>query len=649
MKAPALRAAGACYKPALAWAVLSLLATGRHAGLGPLCRPVVRCSGVPVRARSLDAALRRLRRHLASREGFLNLIADGLDRLAAPSATATSRPAAAHPTAPPRHGPTHRRGPATAAAARPPPAPSPDRPRGALCRARGALAASGVPRVPAQLLGHLVGGGLLARLVAGRPPSPRPADDAAAVVALAVALVPALELLAGIGDAELPYGRPRAPAGDAAAAGRSPARALARDLGRDALRRARRSVLWTAPAPVVAVAFAAFTGAWSRDDDGAPSHLFARRLATLLASALAAAVVAAVLAAQDALARRAACAPGGADVDVLLRRTIRGPPEPSSPGEFLAEDLLVQAILAGDPATMDLVAATDPLGPATTGPAQRAAAPPGPRNRREDELRRHAAAAASFASWVRRRAAAGPGGASLAADLLRLALLESLGGRGGEAAVRRRLALSAAAARPGRPPVAAPVARALCAFAGGTGLALGRAGRPRRADEDSTAPPRGRRRAEERWEFPPGACRALEFALVAAARLVVTNEEATPAKRQEWLSLLLPCVLQAAFELRCGIYDYARSAAGVHGIDVATRDASGKEDEALRSVIAEKYPGLCSVLAACNSSAKMVLTTLMDSGDRSLEDVLLRRQWKDGMQPWLVGMTCKEVPACGSI
>merc|ERR1712029_1093930 len=85
------------------------------------------------------------------------------------------------------------------------------------------------------------------------------------------------------------------------------------------------------------------------------------------------------------------------------------------------------------------------------------------------------------------------------------------------------------------------------------------------------------------------------------------------------LSLLLPCVLQSAYKLRCGIKEYER--------------ATGGNPEGLG-------PLLCSAIAACNNSAKMAMRTIMLSGESSLEEVLVQMKSKSAQQ-WLVGLNCE--------
>jgi hypothetical protein len=105
-------------------------------------------------------------------------------------------------------------------------------------------------------------------------------------------------------------------------------------------------------------------------------------------------------------------------------------------------------------------------------------------------------------------------------------------------------------------------------------------------------------------------------------------------KRHDRLSLLFPCVLQSAYKLHCGISKYAEATAIVRGQNLSTYDKTGKDD-GLGCFILAECPELCPVITACKESARMIMTALVESGDRTFEDLLLKR-WKVDMQKWLV-------------
>merc|ERR1712127_258226 len=104
-------------------------------------------------------------------------------------------------------------------------------------------------------------------------------------------------------------------------------------------------------------------------------------------------------------------------------------------------------------------------------------------------------------------------------------------------------------------------------------------------------------------------------------------------KRHNRISLLLPCVLQSAYNLRCGMRERARAEANMSGVDLAKHDEGGEGDD-LGRFVAAYCPDLRLVVAACDDAAKMALRVLVESGDRSLEE-LLQRKWKGDMQRWL--------------
>jgi hypothetical protein len=340
---------------------------------------------------------------------------------------------------------------------------------------------------------------------------------------------------------------------------------------------------------------------------------------------------------------------------------------------FLAEDLIVQSVLMGDGLTVDAVIAAPPGGTTSRTTSATLTLPRSVgNNHQEDEIYRNEMATASFSTWIELSSTTASG--LLSDDILRMCILESLGGGGSSprspagtapqggsyylgrprhaAAVRRRLDLSAATSCPGRQPIAAPIVRALCAFAGGIGDALSRFYRIRSDgddyDQNDGRRPSSSRREEaaELWKVPPGSLHAAEFAIIAAARLVVMNSVVldkrgravvNASRRHDRLSLLLPCVLQSAYVLHRGIHEYAEATASMCGLDLSTYDTTGKGDGVGCYIVAE-CPDLCPVLSACKDSAKMAMKILVASGDRSFEDLLLRRKWKGDMQQWLVGL-----------
>jgi len=216
------------------------------------------------------------------------------------------------------------------------------------------------------------------------------------------------------------------------------------------------------------------------------------------------------------------------------------------------------------------------------------------------------------------------------------------------AAIRKRLDLSAATTSLGQQPIAVPIVRALCAFAGGEGDAMSQFYHKLKNDTKS---PRKNNTNGQLWKLPPGSLNAVEYAIIAAARLVVMNSVmidkhgrviVNASKRHDRLSLSLPCILQSAYKLRCGILAYAQVQAKMYEVDLSTYDKSDKGD-GLGCFIATKCLDLGPVISACNNSAKMAMKTLVETGDRTLEELLLRK-WKGDMQKWLVELNCEDSP-----
>jgi len=495
-------------------------------------------------------------------------------------------------------------------------------------------------------------------------------DAAVAIIGLSCMFVPVFELFSSVNESELHYRH-------YSSVGGSPQfhlQPVIIALAKDVMHRGKRSILSvTVLAPVLATVTIltwSHLGPLVLSANGsfallASSSLsYSAILLSVFISYVTVAMLVFILAIQDVLTRWAVCAPG-MDVDVLMFQTT--PTTSKKNGNFLAEDLITQSILMGDGTTVNSVI-TPPGG---TKPHQSLAF----KNHQEDEIGRNENATTLFAEWIQHSSTTCSG--KLSDDVLRMCILESLGGGGsaasfpaqrqshtfhfGEprhsAAVRKRLDLSAATASPGRQPIIVPIVRALCAFSGGVGDAMSQVYH-QALDKDGK--PLRKNNSAELWKLPPGSLNAVEYAIIAANRLVVMNSViidkhgrvvVNASKRHDWLSLLLPCVLQSAYKLRCGIHAYAKATANMYEVNLSTYDKSSgnKGDDGLGCFIATKCPELCPILSACNDCAKMTMKTLVESGDRSLEDVLLRRKWKGDMQQWLVGLNCEEDSAVARI
>lgn len=229
-------------------------------------------------------------------------------------------------------------------------------------------------------------------------------------------------------------------------------------------------------------------------------------------------------------------------------------------------------------------------------------------------------------------------------DVLLVSILESLGGttidtgessnpQVGNVSLRHiqaierwanpKVAIWADAAR--REPDAVPLLRALCAYAGGLGDAL----------QTCTLPPNDAKRLAlnettplAAWSLPPGARACSEWAIRAAARLIVYSFTSTEGSVTEWrrspLSICVPTMLHAAFTLRKGVLRFARIG---HGRRVVVSNAIDidwitGENEFLRPVV-----------RACDESAQLVVRALETNGANRASIRMLPecRQWVEAL------------------
>lgn len=683
-----VRIAGACVGPALAWMVLAILVVCRYAGI--FC-PIVRCSSTPLRTNPFDATLQRIGRNFTSKTGFLDMIADGLDKLSTPSKPMPANIVGNSATLLGKDGrmPGSRQGMQSTSTQTAFMTGRKNRSMESMALLPGSnistdgfgsvfrnylLASSharysrpGLLSILVQVLINAIGGHVFTRTFI----LPHVAqfwgndnDATAAIIGLSCIFVPVFEFFSSVNESELHFGHySSVEFGGSSREFHLQPVILA--LAKDVIHRGKRSILSvTVLSPVlatVAIVMWAHLGPLLLNSYGslvvpiASSSLsYSAILQAVVVSYLSVAGIVFTLAIQDLLTRWAVCAPG-MDVEVLMFEMALT--KPKSGGKFLAEDLITQSILMGDGMTVNNVLSP----PGGTQPRQSLAF----KNRQEDEIDRNENATTLFAQWIQHSSTSCSG--NLSDDILRMCLLESLGGGGsanpaatsqshpfffGEsrhsAAIRKRLDLSAATASPGRQPIVIPIVRALCAFSGGVGDAMSRVYQET-TDKDTRKPFR-KNNSAELWKLPPGSLNAVEFAIIGATRLVVMNSviidkhgrvAVNASKRHDWLSLLLPCVLQSAYKVRCGIHEYAKATASMYEVDLATyAKSSDMGDDGLGCFIAAKCPELFPILSACNNCARMTTKTLVESGDRSLENVLLRK--KGGMQQWLVGLNCEK-------
>eukprot|EP00984_Skeletonema_dohrnii_P012308 scaffold4981_cov103-Skeletonema_dohrnii-CCMP3373.AAC.3 len=667
------------FLPSMAWAWISILVAIRYTG--PVS-PILRCSSTPLKTNPFDAALTKIGRNFTSKNRFLDMIANGLDKLSAATSPDQTK-----------NGTTTTAGTAAAAGQTQKVnekksllQPTNKTPNGATKASNDGISGKdgmiellklssatnarysrpGFITIAIQVIANIVGGHIFAHTFVlpflGNVLI-RLDETVVVVTVMSCLLVPVLELFSIISETELHYGH-YSSAGDVVfAAGKSEGRhQFLVDFGNDVLQRVQRSLFGYAMiTPIIAtvtISLWAHFGQYLLSGGSfslvPPSYPAIMQL--LLISYITVAFTVIALAIQDVLTRWAVCAPG-VDADILLYQTSAKVPAaeakktaspatkegvtstPSSKKKFLTEDLFIQSILMGDGNTVSQVIANPDI---ETQPSVALF-----KSHQDDEISRNDKAVASFAKWIQSYSTTASG--RLSDDILRMSLLESLGGGGScssassqtktpsrhfgevrhESALRKRLELSAATAAPGRQPIAAPVVRALCAFAGGVGVSMSEIYRQEMKD----GKPAGKSSAEM-WKLPPGSLAAAELSIIAAARFVVMNSNID--KRHERICLLLPCVLQSAYKLRCGLFAYAKATATTYEVKLASFDKTGRTD-GLMQFIEQKCSDLCPVISACNNSARMVIQT-----DRVLEEVVLRRSWKDDMQRWLVGLNCEE-------
>jgi len=707
----AIQALKICVRPAWGWGLLNLLVFGRYAG--PLCS-IVRCSCTPLKTNPFDLILQKIGCHFTSKTRFLDMIAGFLDKVSAPSA-----PQRNHVPQPGRYqqpvsmsegqlrnhnhysngSNNNNNFPNTINQS--PPAPTlKNLANGITSSARARYNKPSFLSYLIQVIISAIGGHVFAMTVIlpylGMLVNNQTDDDiniVTPILLLVCMLTPVVELFTsnGISDNarhELHFSRysslPR----------------FGSDDDSDHLTRLVVSDLFTAMkisvsgyyAVLCPLASAVIVPAYTYlsrfhgsnndidlvdhgvENNGSESISMLKILQCIAVPYISIAVLMTILSVQEVLTRWAICAVG-LDVDLLLSRSMpsasttnsaaKVPSAPAntpkttksncggaqlSTSKFLVEDLFVQSILCGDANTVNQVNARPGSYTSCFRPMQCT---------QDEEIERNETASSSFADWIQYSSTTSMG--ALSEDVLRLCLLESLGGRStkprmkagprlfdfGQArhtsAIRRRLRLSAATSCPGKDPIAIPVVRSLCAFAGGMGQAATRFYHrdiPVRFPSKEVAannPPS----LADSWVLPPGSLDAAEFAMNAAARLVVMNMvtqregvySVDITKRHDRLSLLLPCVLRSAFQLHCGMLDYAIAQAERNGEKISSYDPDGKGD-GLMKYIEARLPDIEQVLATCDEAAKMVMRIINEFGERPME--ALMSGGNGDLHEWLV-------------
>ena len=531
----------------------------------------------------------------------MDAIAGGLDRLSAPSSSKRPDPAVTQADKLPFSGfGTSSKPPQTAATVQPRTVPG-----GPLYGSRSARYSR--PGILAVLVQALISAviGMVFAVVFVAPLLDSSDDAAMRILVITCTLAPILDLFAnGISESELHFEHYSTLLDGSGL--------FVFQMMRDVGHRMKRSVFGLRTVTLIMAGVIVMT--IDRAAIAAITHASSMSIAAML-------VMVSAMAVQDVLTRWSLCAPG-VDGDVLLYNFLGGPVENTTKTKFLTEDLIIQGILS-DGATVDQVIKASTV--SRHGGYQ------------EDELARNKIACATYASWIQESSTVASG--KLSDDILRMCLLESLGGGGPSpsaaepyfgderhsAAICKRLGLSAASAS-GTQPFIVPIVRCLCAFSGGLGDSMTTLFRT--VGENGT-PLRQTERSSELWKLPPGSLDAAKYAIKAAARIAVMNSSTSDRKkgpkRDELLSLLLPCVLQSAFKLRCGLHVYAKAVARLQDVSMTT-------DQDLGKFIRTKCPELLIAVEACDESARMAKKAILRSGDRSSETIF---GWKGDMKSYL--------------
>jgi len=185
--------------------------------------------------------------------------------------------------------------------------------------------------------------------------------------------------------------------------------------------------------------------------------------------------------------------------------------------------------------------------------------------------------------------------AQLEQDILRISILESFGGGTNIDCERQHTMIKNLVHPKDAPlsitisgrgePLAVPFVRALCAYAGGLGLALSNISISSKYSGNFVT-----------WDLPPGAVACAQWAVVASSRFLVESISRSGKMIENWrsshLSMLVPVVFHAAFTLRKGILNFIDSRPN------GSRDGS--------------TPVLTVLLDACDKAAISILEQVRD-------------------------------------
>ncbi|KAL7426694.1 hypothetical protein ACHAXH_001032, partial [Discostella pseudostelligera] len=368
-----LRTAAACIGPAIGWTILSILVLCRY--IGPFC-PIVKCSCIPLRTNPLIGTLQRLLRNFTSKTRFLDFLANGLEKLSAPSPTTPV--VAVNDKSGNTAKPTTGVQSTTPAMSAPPPTTASTAATDAsalrlnntdsigrllkciISSANARYSRPGLLPMLVQGFLHAVGGCIFARAYIlthlGFMYQMQNHSGVDAIIVLSCAVAPTLELYSNMHVLELHYRRYSSivyeSMHDAPGSKRRRQFSLWHILiavTSDVIHRVQRSVLGlTMLSHGIATAAVLLWSHVGRFVPAAaslsilPSPSFSDIVQSLLISYLAVIILVSVVTIQDVLTRWAVCA-SGMDADVLMSQT----PKSKKDEEFLVEDLIVQSVLMG--------------------------------------------------------------------------------------------------------------------------------------------------------------------------------------------------------------------------------------------------------------------------------------------------------------
>ena len=228
----------------------------------------------------------------------------------------------------------------------------------------------------------------------------------------------------------------------------------------------------------------------------------------------------------------------------------------------------------------------------------------------QEEQKRNDFAITTMADILLHKSSKDEAGPHLEDDILRLAILSSIGGsrssEGGSSSTE--------------PYAAMPIVRALCAYAGGIGKALliiaGSNNKMLRGDE---------------WVLPPAAIYMAECAIRGASRCILhslnlassSSSSSVMRGKNTSLSILIPVLLSSAFVLENGVVRFAEAIGGPM--------ASNETDK--RKLLQTVSPELLSLFNIINDSTRMIIESA--TANEGLRKLDLMESLDMDCQKWL--------------